>query len=74
MATYDEEILHGDRCDCTLHDIGLNCRRALTRTSLDRELDELVHAAFHSGFTATDVVQTFLLAVGRRRAQEEGRW
>ena len=66
MATYTEEILHGDPCDCTLHDIGLNCRRALTRTSFDREVDELVQSALRSGFSVTDIEQTFMLAVARR--------
>ena len=49
----DENILHGldgQKCMCTLHDIGYNCRRALTPDSLHRKVSDLVRVAFLSGF------------------------
>ena len=73
MATYDEEILHGDRCDCTIHDIGLNCRRSFTRVSLDHEVGELVRAAFRSGFSTVDIENAFMGAFTRFRSLEQQR-
>ena len=65
-----EMILHGTPCDCTLHDIGLNCQRALSRNDLDREACDLVRTAFRSGVRAADITQAFMLAVERHRALE----
>ena len=65
-----EAILHGTPCDCTLHDIGLNCQRALSRNDLDREAGDLVRTAFRSGVRAEDIIQAFMLAVERHRALE----
>ena len=65
-----EAILHGTSCDCTLHDIGLNCQRALSRKDLDREVDDLVRTAFRSGVRGADIIQTCMLAVERHRVLE----
>jgi len=64
------DILHGQPCGCTLHDIGLGCRRRLTRAGLDREVNEVVVTALRSGIGATDVVQAFMLAIERHRTLE----
>ena len=66
MATYDEHILHGldgQKCTCTLHDIGYNCQRAWTRDSLRREAAELVRVAALSGFDASEIRSAFTVAV-----------
>lgn len=65
-----ETILHGKSCDCTLHDIGLNCRRALTPEALRREIEDLVSVALRSGFKSADVVQAIMLAVEWHRGPE----
>lgn len=61
-----ETILHsldGQACTCALHDIGYNCRRALTADSLNREVAELVRVAFLSGFVAEEITSTFQIAI-----------
>jgi hypothetical protein len=57
------DVLHGDPCDCTLHDLGLGCRPTLSQAGLDRELGDLVSAAFRSGLTAAVVSQACQRAV-----------
>lgn len=64
-----ETILHsldGQPCTCTLHDIGYNCRRALTEDSLDRQVSELVRVAFLSGFDAEEINTSFQIAIYHR--------
>lgn len=66
MATYDENILHGldgQKCTCTVHDIGYNCRRALTSDSLHREVSELARVALLSGFDAATISAAFTSAI-----------
>ena len=63
--TTREVILHGEPCDCTLHDIGPNCWRGLPRVDLDREAGDLVRSALRSGINSTDIVQAFMVAVER---------
>ena len=61
-----EQILHsldGQRCTCTLHDIGYNCRRALTPNCLHREVSDLVRVAFLSGFDAAAISSAFTSAI-----------
>ena len=60
-----EQIIHsldGQKCTCTLHDIGYNCRHALTSDCLHREMSELVRVARLSGFDAFAISTAFACA------------
>lgn len=61
-----EQIIHsldGQKCTCTLHDIGYNCRRALSPDGLHREMSELVRVARLSGFDAAAIGDAFTSAI-----------
>lgn len=58
-----EQILHGldgQRCTCTLHDIGYNCRRALTPDAFRQEITDLIRVARLSGFSDGEINALYL--------------
>lgn len=69
MSFPHPDVLHGDVCSYTLHDIGLGCRLKMTVDDLRRELDEVI-AALRSGFAANDVTQAFTLTIEGHRSKE----
>ena len=67
-----EHILHildGQRCTCTPHDIGFNCRRALTPDALRREVTELIRIAFLSGFDPAAIGAAFTHALAQQTVE-----
>lgn len=68
MSFPHEGILHGTPCDCTLHDVGLNCRRALTEDSLRRELADLLDTAVHSGLSSAQIDSAWSAAIAKAGA------
>ena len=70
MSFPHADVLHGDPCDCTLHDLGLNCRWKITAESLPGTLNEVVVSALRSGIHPDDLVEAFKLVVEWHRALE----
>jgi hypothetical protein len=67
MSFPHHDVVHGDPCDCTLHDMGLNCRRALTPEALRREMEEIVRVAIRSGFKPDDVRRALALVLAEEK-------
>jgi hypothetical protein len=79
MSFPHEGILHGTPCDCTLHDIGLNCRRKLTEDDLQRELAVLLCDATGSGLSPERIDRAWAAAqlparAGRTSQQVQWDW
>ena len=76
MPIYDENILHGldgQKCTCTLHDIGYNCQRALTADSLRGAMTELIRLARLSGIEDAVIVTSFTNVLSQPIDEEESR-
>lgn len=65
-------VLHGSPCDCTLHDIGLNCCRLMTETGLWRAFDEILRIAIGSGLSREAIDRAWGIARGDPARTSDG--